>query len=232
MYQQLSNGRNVFLSFTALGRAFDRIIRGRANLVWEGALLCTVGLIYGGVHLATWNNYFVSAFERHAWRACSIVTAVAVLGFVLELCIGALIRFIDPETSIKPFTSESKTQRQPQPSTGREKVAGNGTQQSAREPVEKNAEIIEATTPHEHEHDSATTPAAKSEAARNDPRKRDTWSWRAYRLVVAVTVFFGFIVVMFTRCFLLVESFIALRKQPDGVYDTINWVQTVPHVAK
>ena len=81
MYQQLSNGRNIFLSAYELGEAFGRLIRGRANIVREGICFFAVGLVYGGAHLATWNNHFETLFEQHAWRACSItITTGAFFG--------------------------------------------------------------------------------------------------------------------------------------------------------
>ncbi|PVH73506.1 hypothetical protein DL98DRAFT_519920 [Cadophora sp. DSE1049] len=43
---------------------------------WEvRGLLALVMTVYGGIHIAAWNDYFASAFERWAWRACSIYIA-------------------------------------------------------------------------------------------------------------------------------------------------------------
>ena len=211
MYQQLSKGENIFLSFTALGEAFGRIINGRANLVLEGTFLCTVGLIYGGVHLAPWDNHFKTTFERIAWKVCSCVTAAAVLGFVLQLCIGALIKFIDYDT---PPEEEQEQEED--------------TQQLPADVEEKQE------TPSRKQTTSSTAPAKtnpRRTRVKTFKRKRDKMYWRIYKLLVGSTFSLGLIIVIFARCFLMVESFIALREQPDGVYNTVNWIESIPHLS-
>lgn len=108
MYRQLSDGKNVFTSIATLGDAFDRIIKGKANIIWETVFLSTVGLLYGGLHLASWDNHFESRFEEQAWKACAVNTAVALLGFVLELCIGNLMSSYNPEKpAVNPARPET-----------------------------------------------------------------------------------------------------------------------------
>ena len=60
---------------------------------------------------------------------------------------------------------------------------------------------------------------------------------RAYnRLILLSKYFKNFIVVLFimlyflARAFLVVESFISLRKVPLGVYSAVQWAQAIPHV--
>ena len=201
MYQQLSNEQNIFLSFYELGEAFGRIIRGRANLVWEGTFLCTVGLIYGGVHLATWNNFFVTELERNAWKTCSIITSVAVSGFVLELCVGALIKLI--------------------------KFINFG--EAAEEDEDQSIPDVEKST-------YGTAAFKQPTVDRQVVSKKvpqNTWYrliWRVYKFVVGSTFTFGLIIVICARLFLLLESFISLRVQPDGAYDTVDWVESIPHL--
>jgi len=64
--------------FDTIGTAFSRIIRAKRNIWKQGLFLCAVGLVYGGGHLSTWNNFFPSPTEQYMWKVCSIVTAVAV----------------------------------------------------------------------------------------------------------------------------------------------------------
>jgi len=188
MYQQLTDEKNILTNFDVLAEAFRRIIHGRSNIVWEGSFLSTVGLIYGGVHLATWNNHFETDYERYAWRVCSVVTAVAVLGFVLMLCIGAFMKSI-----IDTFrTKTSKT----------------GTLEA------------KATT---------QTKAIPQTDAKEAPAKLSLW--KCYTFFVAIACYIGFIIVIHARLFLLVESFIALRGQPYGVYDTTDWVESMPDIS-
>jgi len=49
---------------------------------------------------------------------------------------------------------------------------------------------------------------------------------------IALLVFYFFLLVLFSlsRMFLVVESFISLRKIPIGVYWTPSWLQMIPHV--
>lgn len=208
MYQQLSKEKNVLTNLRSLGEAFDRIIKGRSNIVWEGAFLSTVGLTYGGVHLATWNNHFETLFEEYAWKACSIVTAFAVLGFILQLCIGTLIQHIDFTESTE--LNDSKT----------------GTQQSevGGTDVEKNvlSEIITTI----HVPPGKSSPGAAKLGVRSNRLCR-----RIYKLIVGTTFFVGFIIVIFSRLFLFIESFIALRGQSNGVYDTVNWAESLPNIS-
>ncbi|KAI5846653.1 hypothetical protein BZA05DRAFT_476009 [Tricharina praecox] len=235
MYQQLSKGKNIFVSITDLGDAFGRIISGRANLVWEGTCVCTVGLIYGGVHLATWNNHFETEFEKVAWKACSVITAVAILGFVLELCIGALIKFIEWETigeggtadAVKTPTGVEETPAaadvHPFPAEVEKTPATHITAAPAAGPVPSSKPRKTMT--------NSSRPGKAPRPVKKFGKKRDKLYWTIYKLIVGSTSFLGFIVLIFARCFLLVESFIALRGQPDGVYNTVNWVESIPHLS-
>lgn len=64
--------------FSAIGTGFARAVDAKEKLGLELAILCIVGLAYGGGHLATWNNTFATITERWMWRGCAIVTACAV----------------------------------------------------------------------------------------------------------------------------------------------------------
>ena len=64
--------------FNAIGMGVARALQARETLGWELAILCIVGLAYGGGHLATWNNTFPSTVEKWMWKGCALVTAIAV----------------------------------------------------------------------------------------------------------------------------------------------------------
>ena len=71
--------------FSAIGTGFARAVDAKEKLGLELAILCIVGLAYGGGHLATWNNTFATIVEQWMWRTCAIITACAVGAPILGL---------------------------------------------------------------------------------------------------------------------------------------------------
>jgi hypothetical protein len=58
----------------------------------------------------------------------------------------------------------------------------------------------------------------------------DKYLWRFYRGFVGITFGLGIFIVLVARLFLVVESFIALRKVPKDSYDSIPWADMWPHL--
>ena len=47
---------------------------------------------------------------------------------------------------------------------------------------------------------------------------------------VIVLVFILFLLFFFARLFIVVEAFISIRSLPVGAYDTVNWINFLPHI--
>ena len=52
-------------------------------------------------------------------------------------------------------------------------------------------------------------------------------------LMIALTITLGgtLVAYLFSRAFLVVESFISVRSLPAGAYDTVSWIDNWPHIA-
>jgi hypothetical protein len=96
MYKDLCGDKHVWKPshyFKALSNAYGRLFH--ANMKIEGLIIAVVGLIYGGVHLAAWNDTFPSYAEKVLWQIAAIVTAIAWSAFVVQVALGNLLeRFI------------------------------------------------------------------------------------------------------------------------------------------
>ena len=130
------------------------------------SILVVLSLVYGGIHLATWNFAFASKTEHLLWKiACIDIMATVPIGIV---CIEGLESLIE---SLKDFLRSLF------------------------------------------------------------PR---SWAWRVWyylseRLPSAIFYTLS-IPYALSRIYIVVESFISLRRVPIGVYAAVPWVQAIPHV--
>lgn len=136
--------------------AYGQLLRGWHNLWLQALIISFVGLVYGGVHLAAWNNEFPSFAEQLLWKISAIITATAWGMFIFSLCLYPGLKQLEKKKEcFKIFTSN----------------------------------------------------------------------------VLQI----GFIVcagpVVLVRLYLLVESFVSIRKLPYGSYSLTSWANTWPHAS-
>jgi hypothetical protein len=71
-----------------LKAGYERLREGWTGLWAEALAVSFVGVVYGGLHLAVWQNVFPTQAEMILWRVASIITAVAWSGFMLTIFVG------------------------------------------------------------------------------------------------------------------------------------------------
>lgn len=92
MYLYLSNGKNVLKTyFTVIELAYQTLWASRKRIWRDGLSISIVGLIYGGVHLAAWNNKFPTTAEMILWRVSALATAIATSTFLLSLYLSVFV---------------------------------------------------------------------------------------------------------------------------------------------
>ena len=92
MYLYLSDEKNVLKAyFEVIGFAYRTLWASRKRIWREGLSISVVGLIYGGVHLAAWNNHFSTLAEQILWQVSALATAIATSTFVLSLCLSVFV---------------------------------------------------------------------------------------------------------------------------------------------
>lgn len=92
MYLYLSNEKNVLKTyFEVIELAYLTLWASRKRIWREGLFISVVGLIYGGAHLAAWNNPFPTQAELILWQVSALGTAIATSTFVLSLCISVFV---------------------------------------------------------------------------------------------------------------------------------------------
>ncbi|KAI5805990.1 hypothetical protein EDC01DRAFT_785974 [Geopyxis carbonaria] len=209
--------------FKIIAKAYARIIDSK-NTIWkEGLMLTGVGVVYGGVHLATWNNHFANEYEAWGWRICSIITAVSVGGFLLQIWVGGLCFKWLVEESGKP---SKKAPSQPA-ATGDKK-----TKPAGEVPLKLTAQGNTETKP---AGEAPLQPTAQgkteTELAGEAPISirtilaiLATALYEFYCTSCSVVFGFGVFIALLARAFIFVESFISLRELSKGAYDGIPWI--------
>lgn len=92
MYQNLAGEQNVLLHyFDVMTTAYTTLWSSRKRIWREGLSISLVGLTYGGVHLAAWNNTFPTTAEKILWQVAALVTAIAWSTFVLSLWLSVFV---------------------------------------------------------------------------------------------------------------------------------------------
>lgn len=71
--------------FARLANAYARLQRGWGNIWKQCLIISIVGLVYGGVHLTSWNSVFPSDIEELLWQIAAAITAAASSLFALSL---------------------------------------------------------------------------------------------------------------------------------------------------
>jgi hypothetical protein len=74
--------------FDMLEGGYGRLRRGWKGLWKEALAISFVGVVYGGLHLAVWQNEFPTRAEEFLWRIAAVITAVAWSGFMLSIWVG------------------------------------------------------------------------------------------------------------------------------------------------
>lgn len=86
MYQRLCGFDNELSYSGRISHAYTSLwSKGQHNLRAEALGISLVGLVYGGVHLAAWNNTFPSYAEQLLWKIAALITATAWSTFVISL---------------------------------------------------------------------------------------------------------------------------------------------------
>lgn len=110
-----------FVSFTdyfrIIGDAQGRIVGSMGTIRKQCFVVAVVGLVYGGLHLVAWNNYFPSVYEAWGWRVCSLITMASAVGVVSLQLVGLLVK---PATGASP-SSDTEGQSTSANSTGSKK---------------------------------------------------------------------------------------------------------------
>lgn len=93
MYLYLSHESNIFKSyFEVIASAYRTLWASRKRMWREAISISVVGLVYGGLHLVAWNNFFPTRAEKILWQISSLATAIASSTFVLTLCLSVIVR--------------------------------------------------------------------------------------------------------------------------------------------
>lgn len=189
------------------------------NLGSTSAVTMLPGLLYGVFHLALWNYVFPSQAERLMWRMSGIVLiAVPVL-----LAVALMLR-----TGFQRYTP-SQVSQPPDPHLPTTTAAAAAT---ATADYRASTTVLQ-----EGEIDSEAAVSA-ADIRENDGggvQQGDTAGMniplpQALLLEAAayLTVLTGALYV-FSRFFIIVESFISLRHVPVGVYTDVGWSKYIPH---
>ena len=94
--------------FHLLSTAYSRLWKGRKNVNREGLAISFVGLVYGGVHLAAWNNEFPTFAEQLLWKIAAAITAAAWSVFVISLWLSVLL---DADIVVRTDAESKRRQR-------------------------------------------------------------------------------------------------------------------------
>lgn len=78
--------------FSIISRAFQRLIDAKRQIWIEGVAIVVIALIYGGAHLSTWNNVFLTKYELWMWRSSAILTAASMGLSTIALSIGSFLK--------------------------------------------------------------------------------------------------------------------------------------------
>ena len=88
MYQSLFDppeGSKKEYCFQGIEMAYKRLSDAQENLGAQALIISFIGLIFGGVHLAAWNNRFPSYAEQLLWKISAAITAATWCSFTLSL---------------------------------------------------------------------------------------------------------------------------------------------------
>ncbi|KAI4090627.1 MAG: hypothetical protein LQ339_008316 [Xanthoria mediterranea] len=200
---------------------FQRIYHGCLDfevpkLGSTSAVTMLPGLLYGGLHLALWNYVFPSQAERLMWRISGIVLiAVPVLVAVALMLRTGFQRHMPSQVSQQPDP--------PRPKTTAAATAANHRVSTA---VLQEGEI---------DSEAAVSAADIRENDGGRVQQGDT-------AVMTIPIFQVFLLeaaahlapltaalYIFSRVFIIVESFISLRHVPVGVYTDVGWSKYIPH---
>ncbi|OCK89896.1 uncharacterized protein K441DRAFT_699516 [Cenococcum geophilum 1.58] len=103
MYQSLFNlhGRSQEgYYFEVIDDAYKRLSDARGNLWAQALIISFIGLTFGGVHLAAWNNSFPSYAEQLLWKISAAITAATWCSFTLSLSLYPSLKWLEKHNPV------------------------------------------------------------------------------------------------------------------------------------
>ncbi|KAI4102608.1 MAG: hypothetical protein L6R37_004321 [Teloschistes peruensis] len=172
------------------------------------------GVLYGALHLSLWNNTFPSSVERLMWRISGVVLIavpmlVAMLLAFRTLWLKILIVKL-PQTLKSPKGSPARNINKMQSTHKRSGI---------------HIRTVRPSTPQNPVINTNNLDSASQEATGAAFSIKDLILFEALLFsIVIITAFY-----VFSRVFIIVESFISLRHVPVGVYNDVGWSKYIPH---
>jgi hypothetical protein len=81
--------------FHVIDEAYDRLYDARGNLWAQALIISFIGLTFGGVHLAAWNNRFPSYAEQLLWKISAAITAATWCSFTVSLSLYPALGWLE-----------------------------------------------------------------------------------------------------------------------------------------
>ncbi|KAL8665294.1 MAG: hypothetical protein Q9202_002345 [Teloschistes flavicans] len=172
------------------------------------------GVLYGALHLSLWNNTFPSNVERLLWRISGVVLIavpllVAILLALRTLWLKYLVvkvshagKFSDPSQTL-PIKEAQSSQGQP----------------DTHVQMSGYTSGISGTNTNDVDDFSKTTTTAAFSV-----------KYSILLEVLLISIIITTALYVFSRVFIIVESFISLRHVPVGVYTDVGWTKYIPHL--
>ncbi|KAI4200982.1 MAG: hypothetical protein LQ350_003551 [Teloschistes chrysophthalmus] len=172
------------------------------------------GVLYGALHLSLWNNTFPSSVERLMWR----ISGVVLIAVPMLVAMLLAFRTLWPKTLIiklpqalkSPNGSPARNTNKTQPTHGRSGIQMQTVGPSTPENPVSNTNNLDS-------------PSQESAAAAI-PIKDLILFEASLHSIIIIAAFY-----IFSRVFIIVESFISLRHVPVGVYKDVGWSKYIPH---
>lgn len=213
LFRQLWNWEEYKEAETLLQRlypllsAYVALWNGMNHFLVETLALSFVGFAYGGLHLLAWNYQFPSSSEHTIWKVASVWTAGTVCGFCFTIPGGYIGMLIWAKIEEKRKGDEERRGSEAD-------VKRPGLRRTSRLPLLPG-----------HFSMSRTVRAVTDFLLKNVTDQ--FFAWFLYFFVIGFLL--AIIPAFLARLFLLVESFIAMRRLQVGSYDVVQWGNFMPH---
>lgn len=196
-------------------QGFFHVLVGKKHIRWKPApmILAGTSMLYAALHLALWTYEFPTTAEKLLWRiSASTLLAIPTLALFYLLASIAYHHVISRSTR----TSQERVDHELQ-SASTVSDAGPATNTQLHTDLEENA---------------TSTSSARKKA---NPPGPDGYIYPTSTTVSliewgAIAILPFVLLYLFSRVFIIVESFLSLRHVPIGVYTSVGWSKYIPHL--
>ncbi|KAH0562641.1 hypothetical protein GP486_002681 [Trichoglossum hirsutum] len=178
------------------------------------ALFCWT-TAYAAFHLIAWHWMFPTTLESLLWRIASLIITGTTVSFWVFETIAARQRFGRWDKYLiwlrlkKPCASDFSVDEEAQEDPRGDDVAPSALASSGKDKVKAVARL-----------DTIHRLDAFEEEQKN---AKPMLAWEV-AIIFFVTIFYAT-----ARAYMILEVFISMRKMPLGVYQTVEWIQVLPH---